>query len=88
MTTGMNILIAVLSGAAALTVLVMMVRTGKPVRRAATSLVEGFCAMAAVDVAGIFTGVSLGFSWFTAAVCGVFGIPGVISLLIMRALAL
>ena len=85
MTTGMNILTAVLSGAAALTVLVMMVRT---VRRAATSLVEGFCAMAAVDVAGIFTGVSLGFSWFTAAVCGVFGIPGVISLLIMRALAL
>lgn len=88
MTTGMHILTAVLGGAAALAVLFMMVRTGKPVRKAAASLVEGLCAMAAVDVAGIFTGVSLGFSWFTAAVCGVFGIPGVISLLLLRALAL
>ena len=47
MTTGMNILTAVLSGAAALTVLVMMVRTGKPVRRAATFarlfMVHGGC---------------------------------------------
>ena len=75
-------------GVAALVMLVTYAKTRKPLRMAFGSLVEGVCAMAAVDIVGIFSGVSLGFGTFSLACCAVFGIPGVISMLLMRAIAL
>ncbi len=72
------------AGAAALIVLWTALRSGRPWRRLGGSFVQGLCAIAAVDVAGIFTGVSLGINWVSLACCGIFGVPGVVSLLLMR----
>ena len=65
-------------------VLIAAVRDGKPVRRLLLSGVQGLCALGLVDLAGAFTAVSLGLSWFTVAVCGVLGLPGVIGLLLLK----
>lgn len=82
----MQIALWILGGSIALAVLVAAVRTGKPLRRLTASGVQGLCALGLVDVLGAFTGVSLGFSWFTAGVCTALGIPGVICLLLLRLL--
>ena len=88
MGTGLTVLVWTVLGAAVIAVLVTTVQSGRPVRYWLTSLVQGVCAIAAVDVVGIFTGISLGFSWFSVACCTAFGMPGVISLLLMRLLTL
>ncbi len=82
----MKILLWALGGAIVIAVLVAAFRTGKPLRRVAASGVQGLCALGMVDVLGAFTGVSLGFSWFTAGVCTVLGIPGVVGLLLLNIL--
>ncbi len=68
----------------ALAVAVALVRTGKPVRKLIGSGVEGLCALAAVNVAGAFTGVSLGLNLFSGLCCLVLGIPGVVGLLLLK----
>lgn len=80
----LKIALYVLAGGVFVTVLIAAVRTGQPLRRLGASCAQGLCALGLVDVLGAFTGVSLGFSWFTTAVCGVLGIPGVITLLMLR----
>lgn len=84
----LSVLLGIVLGAAALAVLVTFFRTGRPVRYLLTSFVQGVCAIAAVDIVGIFTGVSMGFSVFTMLSCAAFGMPGVISMLLMRLIAL
>ncbi len=88
MGTGMGILTGAVIGAGVMTVLVTMVRTGRPIRQLLTSLVQGMCAIAAVDVVGVFTGVSLGVGWISVIASAVFGMPGVISILLMRLITL
>ena len=61
-----------------------MWRAGRPLRRLAASGIQGLCALAAVNVTGMFTGVSLGLGWFSAAVCCVLGVPGVVLLLLLK----
>lgn len=69
---------------AVLTVFVFMVRTGKLIRCLLSSFVQGMCAIAAVDIVGVFTGVSLGFGWLNLLCCTAFGTPGVVGLLLAR----
>ncbi len=88
MGTTMSIVTGLVLGAGMMAVAVTMVRTGRPVRRLLASFVEGICAIAAVDVIGVFTGVSMGFGWFSIIGCAAFGMPGVISMLLMHALTL
>ncbi len=88
MPIGLAVAVYTVCGAAALAVLIALFRSGKPLRFTIASLIEGACAMAAVDVVGIFTGISLGFGWFSLSCCAAFGIPGVISMLVMRAITL
>lgn len=88
MPIGLRLMVYGVIGAAMLAVIIALFRSGKPLRFIVASLIEGVCAMAAVDVVGIFTGVSLGFGWFSMACCGIFGIPGVISMLLMRMITL
>lgn len=73
---------------AGVAVLLAATRAGKPLRRLFASFVQGVCAIAAVNIAGVFTGVSLGFGWFPLSFCTAFGVPGVISMLLMRLLVL
>ncbi len=88
MSLGLRVAVYTVLGAAVLAVMITLFRTGKPLRFTLASFAEGVCAMAAVDVVGIFTGISLGFGWFSMICCATFGIPGVISMLLMRAITL
>lgn len=45
---------------------------------------QGICALAAVNVAGAFTGVSLGLNLLSGLSCVVLGIPGVVTLLFLK----
>lgn len=80
------LMIALWAAAAAvsLAVFIALVKGGRPIRGAVSSCLQGFGALLAVDVAGIFTGVSVGVNALTAFCCGVLGVPGVITLLILR----
>ena len=88
MPIGMCVAVYIACLVAVLAVVVALFRSGKPLRFCLASLIEGVCAMAAVDVAAVFTGISLGFGWFSMSCCAAFGIPGVISLLVMRMITL
>ncbi len=48
------------------------------------SAVGGAIALAAVNLTGIITGVTLPLNLFSLGVCGILGAPGVISLLVMQ----
>lgn len=73
-----------LAGAAALALLIALFRSGRPVRGLLAGVIQGACALAAVNVTGMFTGVSLGLNPFTAVVSGALGVPGVITLLLLN----
>lgn len=76
--------LAVFAVGAGLCVLIAAVKTRKPVRCLLSSGVQGLCALGLVDLLGAFTGVSLGFSWFSAGICFGLGMPGVIGVLLAK----
>ncbi|MDD4413910.1 MAG: pro-sigmaK processing inhibitor BofA family protein [Oscillospiraceae bacterium] len=65
-------------------VLISLFKTKRPIRSFLGSGTQGICALAAVNVAGAFTGVSLGLNFISGFFCVVLGIPGVISLLVIK----
>lgn len=71
-------------GVAALAVLIGAVKTGRPLRALFGSALQGICALAAVNAISFWSGVTLGLTWFSAAVCGVLGIPGAVMLLVLQ----
>lgn len=75
-----------ISAVCALVWLVALFRTRKPLRRVLGSTLQGACAVAAVNVSGALTGVSLGLNWLSAVVCATLGVPGVIGLLLLQCL--
>lgn len=77
------LLIAV-GAACGLWILITAFRNGRPVRRLLGGTLQGACALAAVNVAGAFTGVSLGLNWLSGASCMALGVPGVITLLLLK----
>ena len=58
--------------------------TGRPIRAVLGGAWQGACALAAVNVTGMFTGVSLGVNTFTLLTCTLTGVPGVITVLLMK----
>lgn len=86
MSIGLTILTGAVGAGILLAVLIALFHSGRPVRGLLGSSVQGICALAAVNVAGTFTGVSLGLNWLTGGVCAVLGIPGVITLLLLKLL--
>ncbi len=71
-------------GGITLWVLVAAAKTRRPVRALLSSGVQGLCGLAAVNVVGAFTGVSLGLNWYTGVCCVLLGIPGVVLILLER----
>ncbi len=61
-----------------------MIRTRRPVRSLLGSTLQGACALAAVNVTGLITGVSLGVNWLSAVCCALLGVPGIITLLLFN----
>lgn len=84
MSLGLKIAAGIVGGLILLAVTIALFRSGKPVRGLVSSGAQGLCALAAVNLAGAFTGVSLGLSWLTGACCVVLGIPGVVGLLFLK----
>lgn len=68
----------------AVTVLVGAVKTGHPIRALFGSALQGACALAAVNVTGMFTGVSLGLNLLSGIACAAAGVPGVATLLFLK----
>lgn len=84
MSLWLQILLWVIGGAIAIAVCVALFRSRKPVRGLVGSGAQGICALAAVNIAGAFTGVSLGLNLFTGIACIALGIPGVITMLVVK----
>lgn len=84
MSLGLCIAAATVGIVIALAVGIALFRSGRPVRGLVGSAAQGICALAAVNIAGAFTSVSLGLNLFSGLVCVVLGIPGVIALLVLK----
>lgn len=84
MSIGMGIFLGLLGAAVAAAVIVALFRTKRPVRGLVASGAQGICALAAVNIAGAFTGVSLGLNLFSGLCCLVLGIPGVVTMLLLK----
>ena len=84
MSLWLQIAVYAVGGLIALAVLVALFKSKRPVRGLVGSGAQGICALAAVNIAGAFTGVSLGLNLLSSLCCVVLGIPGVISLLILK----
>ncbi len=82
MTTGLW----VIGGVIAVLVFIGACLTGRPLRALFSSALEGVCALAAVNVFSVFSGVTLGVTAFSMTVSTVLGIPGVAALLVMQVL--
>ncbi len=76
----------IIGGVIAVAVLVGAFLTGKPIRALFGSALQGICALAAVNVISVFSGVTLGVTTFSLVVCSVLGIPGTASLLVLQVL--
>ena len=78
------ILLWAVAAAISLAVFCALVRGGRPVRGLVSSGLQGIGALVAVDIAGAFTGVSMGFNLLTIFSSVVLGVPGVIALLLLK----
>lgn len=84
MSIGWQVVWSIIGAIVVIAVGVAAVKTGRPIRSVIGSGIQGLCALAAVNVTGAFTGVSLGLNLFSGACCVVLGIPGVITLLLEK----
>ena len=80
----LQILIYAALGTSALAIAVTLLRTKRPLRSLAGSAVQGLCGLAAVNIAGIYTGISLGINTMVLSTCAIFGIPGIAGLLFLK----
>ena len=78
----------VVGAAATVAVAIAMLWAKRPLKELGKSAATGFLTLAAVNVTGGLTGVSLGLGWLTAGVCTVLGLPGVVMLLFLKTLFL
>ena len=83
----MSRIVAIVCAAAVFIMLVIIqviVKARHPVRRAIGGILTGLCALAAVNLTGCFTGVTLPLSPLTVGISGVGGISGVTMLLLLN----
>lgn len=81
---GVTILLWCVAAVGAVVVLIGAIKTGKPIRALLGNALQGVCALAAVNVTGVFTGVSLGLNLLSGIACAAAGVPGVITLLLLK----
>ncbi len=67
-----------------LVALQVIVHAKRPVRRAVGGIFAGVGTLIAVNIAGIFTGVTLPFSLLSIGISGVAGMPGVTLMLLLQ----
>ena len=81
---GVQIFLWCVAGGILMAVLIGAVKTGRPIRALLSSALQGACALAAVNVTGMFTGISLGLNALSGIACAAAGVPGVITLLLLK----
>ncbi len=69
---------------AVLCVMWWTVKSEKGVTSFALSALQGIAAMCAVNLTGLFTGVTLAVNWYTISSFVVLGLPGVIGALVLK----
>ncbi len=82
----MTVFLWVAAAITAAAVLTGAILTRHPIRALGSGALQGVCALAAVNVAAMWSGVSLGVTAFSASVAAVLGIPGVIAMLLLQTL--
>lgn len=82
-TTGIIIIIAVL----ALVVFIILKKPIKIILKLLLNTVIGFLALFIINYLGSFIGISIGVNWINAVVVGIFGVPGVALLLLLKWIA-
>ena len=82
---GVQLLLIITAAVGGIVLAVALIGGGKPLRRLLGSAVQGWCAVAAVNGVGMFSGVFIGLNAFSMATSGVLGVPGVIALLLLKA---
>ncbi len=81
---GVTIVLWCVAAGGGIAVLIGAVKTGRPIRSLFGSALQGASALAAVNVTGMLTGVSLGLNALSGIACAVAGVPGVITLLLLK----
>ena len=71
-----------------LSVCTVLHKTRRPLLRALFSAGCGVAALGAVNLLALYTGVSIALNYATAFVTVVLGVPGVVSLLVLRIILL
>ena len=80
---GVTILLWCVAAGVGVAVLIGAIKTGRPVRSLLGGLLQGASALAAVNVTGMFTGVSLGLNALSGIAC-VAGVPGIVTVLLLK----
>ena len=84
MAVWLTVVLWIVMGIGGIAVFWAALRTRKPVHHLLSSGLQGLLALGAVNLAGAFAHASLGVSWLTLGISGIFGIPGVIGLLLIK----
>ena len=77
-------ILATVSAVAALAMLIVYFKTGRPLRAALGGALPGVISLFAVNYLSFYTGVSAAINWYTLVVAGVLGLPGVITIFVFK----
>ena len=65
-------------------VLIAMYRSGHFFKSLFATAFQGIVSLAAVNVTGLLTGVTLSLNWYTILTVSVFGLPSTVALTVLR----
>ena len=80
----MNVFLITAATVALICVIWWTVKNEKGATSFAVSALQGIAAMCAVNLTGLFTGVTIAVNWYTIASFIVLGLPGVIGALVIK----
>jgi hypothetical protein len=70
---------------AGIAVLIYVFKSRQPLKNLFTSVFQGIASMMAVNVLGLITGVTIAVNWYTLLTASLFGIPSVITIVLLDA---
>ena len=65
-------------------ILIAMYKSGHFFKSLFTTAIQGLASLAAVNVTGLLTGVSLSLNWYTILTVSLFGLPSTIALTMLK----
>jgi hypothetical protein len=80
----MQTYLIIAAAAIACGIIIMLIRSPGAFKRLIACAATGFAALAVVDLASTLTGVFVALSGWSIAVAGLLGLPGVVSMLLIK----